>query len=139
MPSRPVILERRWEAMNKDYGNILQLATLGGLESTVKILLQYAADPNVQDKSKRTALHIASWKGFPDIVRVLLDYGAKASKDQWGDTPLEQAQEALDDLNLDYPGPAPGNLERVISLLPAGGTRRAMGGCFQWTNTSRYS
>jgi hypothetical protein len=91
-------VETRAEAIcrDADYGNILHLATFQGLKSTISLLLEYGADPNVPDTSQRTPLHIASWFGFPEIVDLLMDYQADVTvRDEWGATPLDQVEESL--------------------------------------------
>ncbi|KAH6696523.1 ankyrin repeat-containing domain protein, partial [Leptodontidium sp. MPI-SDFR-AT-0119] len=65
-----------WTKWDDKYGNLVQLATFSGLKKTVEMLLKYEAGPNVPDTSQRTALHIAAWSGFPQIVQLLLDNGA---------------------------------------------------------------
>ncbi|RDW58477.1 hypothetical protein BP5796_12407 [Coleophoma crateriformis] len=109
-----------WTKFDAEYGNILQLATFAGLKETVSLLLAYGAEPNVRDTSQRTALHIAAWSGFPQIVRLLLnaessvraDYDAR---DEWGATPLDQAKESLD--RGGHPGATETNLQEVIQIL----------------------
>jgi ankyrin repeat protein len=92
--------ELDWTTRDAEYGNLLQLATFSGLKRTVSLLLKYGADPNVRDTCQRTSLHIAAWSGFPQIVDLLLKKNlpkrADATlKDEWGATPLDQAEESL--------------------------------------------
>ncbi len=53
---------------------------MGGREwvcGSVLLLLNYGADVNVEDNDGRTALHRAAENGHEDVVRVLLDHGAR--------------------------------------------------------------
>lgn len=110
-----------WICRDAEYGNILQLATSRGLRSTVALLLEYGADPNVKDTSDRTSLHIASWFGFPKIVNLLLDNeGDKAdimitAKDEWGATALDQTEESLD--RDGHPGGTDADLQIIKQTL----------------------
>jgi ankyrin repeat protein len=118
--------ELDWTIRDAEYGNLLQLATFSGLKRTVSLLLEYGADPNVLDTSQRTSLHIAAWSGFPQIVDLLLnkDLPKRADatlKDEWGATPLDQAEESLD--REGHPGATAVDLQRVIQIL-----RGEMGG-----------
>ncbi|KAH6667730.1 ankyrin repeat-containing domain protein [Halenospora varia] len=114
--------ELDWTQWDVEYGNLLQLATFAGLKKTVSLLLKYGADPNVRDTSQRTALHIAAWSGFPQIVQLLLDkklpkkQRADASlKDEWGATPLDQAEESLD--RDGHPGATEQDLQEIVQIL----------------------
>jgi len=109
-----------WTELDVEYGNLLQLATFSGLKRTVSLLLEFGADPNVLDTSQRTSLHIAAWSGFPQIVDLLLnkDLPKRADatlKDEWGATPLDQAEESLD--REGHPGATALNLQSVIQIL----------------------
>jgi ankyrin repeat protein len=54
-----------------------------------QLLLERGADVNAQDDDSRTSLHIASYFGRADMVRVLLSAGANASAENaQGQTPL---------------------------------------------------
>jgi len=110
---------KKWaELICKDaeYGNIVQLATSHGLVSTVELLLNYGADPNIRDTSDRSPLHIASWFGFPEIVDLLLDHKADINaKDEWGATALDQAEESLD--RDGHPGGSKGDLQKIRQTL----------------------
>jgi ankyrin repeat protein len=108
--------ELDWTLRDAEYGNLLQLATFSGLKKTVSLLLEYGAGPNILDTSQRTSLHIAAWSGFPQIVELLLKKGADATlKDEWGATPLDQAEESLD--REGHPGATELDLQRVIQIL----------------------
>lgn len=112
---RTTDLSYEWTKWDDKYGNLVQLATFSGLKKTVEMLLKYEAGPNVPDTSQRTALHIAAWSGFPQIVQLLLDNGAAINaKDEWGATPLDQAEEALerDDHDADEQ-----DLQEIIQTL----------------------
>jgi ankyrin repeat protein len=56
------------------------------------------ADPallNARDSDGSTPLHCAAWKGYPDVVKLLLDRGAdmhlENENTHWGGTPLHAA------------------------------------------------
>jgi hypothetical protein len=68
---------------------IFQLMYLahGGNAEGIRELLDAGADPNFRDSDGRTALHIASCEGHPEVVELLLQRGAEAAvEDQWGST-----------------------------------------------------
>jgi ankyrin repeat protein len=48
-----------------------------GRASICKLLLDYGAFINAQNNSDNTSLHYASYKGFDDLVELLLNYNAK--------------------------------------------------------------
>jgi ankyrin repeat protein len=50
-----------------------------GRASICKLLLDYGAFINAQNNSDNTSLHYASYKGFDDLVELLLNYNAKIS------------------------------------------------------------
>ncbi len=52
----------------------------------VKMLLDLGLDANAQADTGRTALHGAAHKGRPDVVRVLVDHGAKLDIRDYGNT-----------------------------------------------------
>ncbi|XP_066992127.1 ankyrin repeat domain-containing protein 54 [Anabrus simplex] len=55
-------------------------------------LLEKGVNPNCCDAHKRTPLHLASCKGYCDIVRILLEKGANPNqRDSLGNTPLHLA------------------------------------------------
>ena len=54
-------------------------AELTGRASICKLLLDYGAFINAQNNSDNTSLHYASYKGFDDLVELLLNYNAKIS------------------------------------------------------------
>lgn len=54
----------------------------------VKLLLAHGADPNMKNKWKTTALHIAAFIGNLDACKLLLEHGAdKFSTDEASNTP----------------------------------------------------
>ena len=60
--------------------------------NVVRLLLQrgHGVDVDARQKDLRTPLHIASYNGKPEIVRLLLDNGAKVDAvDDLGNTPLQ--------------------------------------------------
>ncbi|MCP5514381.1 MAG: ankyrin repeat domain-containing protein [Spirochaetales bacterium] len=85
---------------------LMRTASAGGgvdtpvFRASVEIarLLYFAgADINAEDKSGRTALHIASKYGYPDIVKFLVEKGADtAAADSAGFNALHYAAQGLD-------------------------------------------
>ena len=49
-------------------------------------------DVNFCDYDKRTPLHLASSEGHSEIVKLLLQNGAKVKKDRWGNTPIHEIE-----------------------------------------------
>lgn len=68
--------------------NFIKLCSEGKIED-IKNLID-KVDVNCADYDKRTPLHLASAEGRLDVVKLLLDKGAKITKDRWGNTPLSE-------------------------------------------------
>jgi ankyrin repeat protein len=65
-------------------------------KNTTKLLIKKGADLNIVDQKKRTALHIASIKGFTEIVKLLIAAGAnKDIKDEYDETALSYTKSNL--------------------------------------------
>ena len=65
----------------------------GKVAKVVCHLLAHEADPNIRKHSDlSTALHLASSRGWLEVARLLLSYGAKVDgKDGWAKTPFQWA------------------------------------------------
>ncbi|KFA79048.1 hypothetical protein S40288_08774 [Stachybotrys chartarum IBT 40288] len=65
------------------------LLAVKGSSSMMKLLLDNGANPNVRDKTGKTAVMLASVKGYNLILGLLLDRGAEIdTKNDEGDTPI---------------------------------------------------
>lgn len=65
---------------------LMYLANEGDLDG-IKELLDSGIDVNFCDIDDRTALHVAACQGLNDVVKLLIDRGAKVdTKDRWGST-----------------------------------------------------
>ncbi|MDX5347507.1 MAG: ankyrin repeat domain-containing protein [Hymenobacteraceae bacterium] len=82
------------QRMEKSGFYILHYAAMQKLPDAAKKLLKIGADPNVVDsKDKRTPLYYAIWKGNLEMVKVLLEHGAKLDvKDNYGVSPYKYAK-----------------------------------------------
>ena len=60
----------------KDADTALMIASRPGHTDVVRLLLEYGANPDLQEGKGGTALRIASLLGRKDIVRLLLEHGA---------------------------------------------------------------
>ncbi|XP_028062184.1 integrin-linked protein kinase 1-like isoform X2 [Camellia sinensis] len=70
---------------------LMYLANEGDLEGITE-RLDSGTNVNFKDIDGRTALHVASCQGLPDVVQLLLRRGAKVDvEDRWGSTPLADA------------------------------------------------
>ena len=71
----------------------LFLAAANGKEAGVRALLARGANPHCRNVIGETPLHVACWRGFPTIVRIMLDTGIDIEeKDlQYEETPLLKA------------------------------------------------
>jgi ankyrin repeat protein len=73
-------------------GEIHAAAKRGDLATVKALITRNTALANSLDKDRDTPLHVASLKGHTDVVKMLLDRGAKANaKDRWGLTALHVA------------------------------------------------
>lgn len=76
----------------KNAGDHLRKAVLGGNLDLVKSLLENGIDPNCSDHNSRTALHIAASEGLTLMAKVLIKHGADIyAKDRWGKTPIHES------------------------------------------------
>jgi ankyrin repeat protein len=70
------------------------------LTKTVWILLDHGADVTTGDSAHFTLLHLASSKGYFEIVRLLIRHGADVNAlDDTLSTPLHQASWVSDDIS----------------------------------------
>ena len=73
----------------------LMVAAGNGHVETVRILLDWGANPNATDLSGWTALHAAAYRGDPAILQLLLDRGAHLPAARWYlKTPRRWAEDA---------------------------------------------
>ena len=67
----------------------LHFSASRGFHKIVQLLLQYGADPNVQDFNGNTPLHLASCSSQTHVIMLLIKYGADIRKlDVFGKNPL---------------------------------------------------
>ena len=98
-PMDPTILDKLLSAganpntQIAEYGNTALInAADYDYERGVEILLNAAADVNIQNSDGHTALHHAADKGHLAVCKILLASGAQASVIATGNTPLDLAQ-----------------------------------------------
>lgn len=70
--------------------NLCEKASLGDINS-LKQLIKEGCNINSTDYDFRTALHLASAIGNKDVVKLLLDNGAKITVDRFGGLPIHDA------------------------------------------------
>jgi len=102
-----------------DGPTLLHVAAQTGIAGVVEKLLSMGLDPNARDgRFQSTPLHFAAGNGFLDCVQLLVDARAELNaQDANGMTPLEKAQERLED-NRDALHPDP---EALAADLAAAG------------------
>jgi len=95
----------------------LDMAAFADKTDTLVLLIEKGADVNAKGP-RGGALHVAALAGKKDAVKILLERGAdvKAVND-WGETPLHRAAEALAD-----PGPNGWKREIAEQILKHGGS-----------------
>jgi len=78
-----------------DISQLLYAASVGDVWSVRNLQVLKNIDLNAADYDLRTAIHLAAAEGKTEMVRYLIDKGAKlAPKDRWGNTPLDDAKRA---------------------------------------------
>ena len=97
-----------------DYGNTaLKHAVMGRKPEAIRALVAKGANVNqapTKTNPGETALHIAIDRGFPDIVKLLLELKANPNaKSKFGGTPLQLARK--------------GDQEDVVAMLKAAGAK----------------
>jgi len=71
----------------------LQLCCDGNMEE-IKLLIE-KINVNFCDYDKRTPLHLASSEGHIEIVKLLLQHGAKVTNDRWGHSPIDEINDKM--------------------------------------------
>ena len=71
----------------------LQLCCDGNMEE-IKLLIE-KINVNFCDYDKRTPLHLASTEGHIEIVKLLLQHGAKVTNDRWGHSPIDEINDKM--------------------------------------------
>ena len=77
--------------------NALRTATIIEYKEMVSFLLESGADPNDEyaDPNGERALHVAAGRGFTEIAKILLEYGANPdATTKYGMTPLRFAMKS---------------------------------------------
>tara|TARA_B110000967_G_C18885935_1_gene563979 strand:+ start:892 stop:2139 length:1248 start_codon:yes stop_codon:yes gene_type:complete len=71
----------------------LQLCCDGNMEE-IKLIIE-KINVNFCDYDKRTPLHLASTEGHIEIVKLLLQHGAKVTNDRWGHSPIDEINDKM--------------------------------------------
>ncbi len=88
--------EKLLEARDKESNSPLHLAVESGDVETVKVLLQFEANPSMSNDAKVVPMHIAAARGYMDIAEKLLEYDkdCKDCLDTQQQSPLHYAARA---------------------------------------------
>src|SRR5438105_10245956 len=71
---------------------LIEASKRGDIEQVTRLLEQGEIDINAKDEHGRTSLHLASWKGYLGISKLLLAFGANIeAQDDDKQTPLHFA------------------------------------------------
>lgn len=70
----------------------LHVAALNNDYRMADVLLRFGANPNEPNNAGKNALHDAAFKGFPEMVRLLLDHGADATLTYKEETASDRAR-----------------------------------------------
>ena len=81
--------------MASDVALLFKAVKAGNVPVVRALLAENPEWVHARDKDESTPLHHAAWKGFPELVDVLIDAGADIGahnrNDHWGTTPLHAA------------------------------------------------
>lgn len=117
-----IITLKRSISIDEDQGlgwRPLYVATLGGQQKAMQILLNHGANPNLKTDSGITPLLQAAEGGYPNLIHLLVSYGASVEeRDSDGHTALQVAARC-------------GQAAAVIALLEAGANAHARNTCGQ--------
>jgi hypothetical protein len=88
--------------LSSDNIPLLKAAAYRDIE-VIKLLLDFKADPNSKSMTAATALHLLGnpdpfsypYKNGPEIAKLLISKGARATKNDHGQTPLTDVKESL--------------------------------------------
>ncbi|KAK2746767.1 hypothetical protein FQN55_005494 [Onygenales sp. PD_40] len=102
-----LIRQSAWETMIPQKATLLHMASIFGLSSFAKAMIDKGVEVNGKDASGHIALHIAASHGHGDVVKCLLESGADIeAKNGRGHAALHQAaargQTAVVDLLIEY-------------------------------------
>jgi len=90
---KQVLMTHPADCCNADGETLLKIAAQSNHIQVVEFLLQHGADINKADNNQRTALHSAAFYGLFDMVRFLIENGAKLEEREgyYRQTPLHVA------------------------------------------------
>ncbi|XP_026474592.1 ankyrin repeat domain-containing protein 54-like [Ctenocephalides felis] len=119
----PIILDRRQRRHTCVYDSktlrarrLRNAVSLNNLD-LVRRLLQTGVSANSSDSQRRSPLHLASCKGYTQMVKLLIEHGADANiKDDLGNTPLHLAA-------------CTNNIEIITLLLDGGADVSSLDNC----------